>query len=192
MNLRELVIKNRSFRGFDSNRILTKAEITEILEVARWVASSYNMQPLKYYISVNKDEIHELMKEVKLAKLLEVNLPLQNKEPTGVILICHDTKISSSISMYQIDIGVAAQTILLKATEEGLGGCMVGSFDKMEVRRITKLDDRYSPELIIILGKPDETVFLCDAGNAGTTRYFRDEEGNHYVPKRLLDDIIIK
>ena len=51
--------------------------------------------------------------------------------------------------------------------------------------------DRYSIELVIALGKPKEIVKIVDLPESGSTAYYRDENGVHYVPKRSVKEIII-
>ena len=88
--------------------------------------------------------------------------------------------------------GICAQTILLRATEMGLGGCMIGNFNPEKVRETLELEERFRPVLIIALGKPDETVVLTELKPGESYNYYRDENDVHYVPKRPLEELIIK
>ena len=117
-------------------------------------------------------------------------LPHPGKEPTAFIVICQDTDIDSNLSRFQRDVGIVAQTMLLRATELGLGGWMIGSFSAGSVHDTLRLAKNIKPILIIAVGKPDEEVILTDAKD-GNTEYFRDEDDRHYVPKRALTDMII-
>ena len=85
--------------------------------------------------------------------------------------------------------GIAAQTLLLAAAEKGLGGLMIGAFDPAGVKELLKLPDHLVPQLLLALGKPDETIVITEVKD-GVTRYWRDEHDTHYVPKRRLEDII--
>lgn len=93
--------------------------------------------------------------------------------------------------MFQRDIGIAAQTILLAATEKGLGGCMIGSFEKGALKELLQLPAQIEPMLALAIGKPDETVALTAVGLDGSTDYYRDENDRHHVPKRALNDILL-
>ena len=85
--------------------------------------------------------------------------------------------------------GIAAQSILLTATEMGLGGCMIRSFKKAVFDSILKKDG-YNSAFVIALGKPTERVYLTDVVD-GDIKYFRDENDDHAVPKLSLKDLII-
>jgi nitroreductase len=99
-----------------------------------------------------------------------------------------DTQVSSS---YNFDNGIAAQTILLGATEQGLGGCMILSVQKEKLRELLNVPPACEVLLVIALGKPKETVILEDLGPEGDVKYWRDKDQGHHVPKRLLKDVIL-
>ena len=81
---------------------------------------------------------------------------------------------------------------MLGAVEKGLGGCIIGSIKKEQLSEVFNIDlNKYSIDLVLALGKPKETVKLVEMPESGSTAYYRDESGTHYVPKRALDDIII-
>ena len=84
-----------------------------------------------------------------------------------------------------------AQTMLLAATEMGLGGCMIGNYDAGQVREALEMPEHLMPVLIVAIGKPDETIVLTDVKEDGDINYYRDENDVHYVPKRSLEDLII-
>ncbi len=89
------------------------------------------------------------------------------------------------------DHGIAAQSILLGATERGLGGCIIGSINKLNLRNELNIPVRYDILLVIALGKPKEEVEIEKLGTDGDVKYWRDSEGVHHVPKRALDEIIL-
>ena len=115
--------------------------------------------------------------------------PAEGERPSAYIVILGDTEISKS---FGCDHGIAAQSIMLGATERGLGGCMIGSIKKNALRETLEIPERYEIQLVLALGKPAETVVLEDVGPDGDIKYYRDEADVHHVPKRSLDDLILR
>ena len=190
--LKELVIKNRSYRGFDENYSFTKEQLESYIDLTRYTASSVNAQPLKYKIVFEKNEVEAVRPLTRWARALpDMVLPHPNMHATAFIIICQDTDISPNLARYQKDIGIVAQTITLAAVEDGLGGCMIGNFTPDEVKETLNLAENLTPMLIIALGKPAEEIVIKEIDNGESTKYYRDENDIHYVPKRKLKDILI-
>lgn len=190
MTLTELVTKNRSYRGFDRSRRVTREELEDMVSYARLTPSAVNRQPLKYALSWTDETNRRIQLLTAWAGLLKPDrvLPEVGHEPTAFIVICVDTRICAEARRADCDLGIAAQTILLRAVELGLGGCMIGAF-KPEIKAALALPEYAQPALVIAIGKPDETVVLEDAGDS--VAYYRDEKDVHHVPKRTLSSILL-
>lgn len=187
-----LVRRNRSYRGYNESRAVTREELEQMVNCARLSASSVNMQPLKYYLAYEKETVAKIQPLTGWAKNLpDLKLPHDGMCPTGFIVICQDKDIFDSMARFQKDVGIAAQTILLAATVMGLGGCMIGSFDAGRIRAVLGLPENLAPLLVVAIGKPAEEVVLKEIGPEEPTPYYRDEKDVHYVPKRRLEDVII-
>ena len=89
------------------------------------------------------------------------------------------------------DHGIAAQSILLGAVEKDLGGCIIATIRKDELRKILNLPDQYEILLVLAMGTPVENVILEEVAADGDIRYWRDENAGHHVPKRSLEDIVL-
>jgi len=190
--LKDLLLQNRSYRGFDESRTITREELMELVEMARYTASASNAQTLKYALVWEKEQAETVLGMTAWAGFLkELHLPLPGKHPMAYIVICHDTSVHPSATAFQIDVGIAAQTLLLAAVEKGLGGCIIGSFQRKKLQQELGLDARFEPQLVIALGKPDEKIEITDVGQDGSTRYYRDAQGTHFVPKRKLEDLLL-
>jgi len=72
-----------------------------------------------------------------------------------------------------------------------LGGCIIGSIRKPELRQSMAIPAEYDILLVIALGKPKETVVLEAVGSGGDIKYWRDAQAIHHVPKRSLGEIIV-
>jgi len=190
--IKDLIKKNRSVRGYDNSRDVTIEELREMVDCARLSASSVNMQPLKYILVNTVDGKARVLKQVSFAaKLSTLKLPHRGSEPMAYIVICQDEQISKSETGFLRDVGIAAQSITLAATELGLGACMLGYFSPDKLRQALDLSENLKPLLVISLGKSVEDIRIVEIEEGESTDYYRDEAGIHYVPKRKLDDVII-
>ncbi|MBQ8599724.1 MAG: nitroreductase family protein [Oscillospiraceae bacterium] len=190
---RDLVLKNRSCRGYDESYQFSREELLDFVDLARQTAASANIQPLKYHIAYEKEQVAQIQPLTRWAgSLPQLHLPYPGTGPTAFITICQDMSINNHPTSFLLDVGITAQTILLAATEKGLGGCMIGSFQKEELKALLKLPEQMEPKLVIALGKPAEEIILVEPKEDGSVKYYRSEDGKtHYVPKRKLEDIIL-
>jgi len=79
-------------------------------------------------------------------------------------VILGDTQIRWS---FGCDHGIGAQSILLGATEKGLGGCIIGSIQRERLRKVLEIPARYEILLVLALGKPKERVVIETVGPDG-------------------------
>ena len=190
--LKQLVEQNRTCRGFDESRKITKEELLELVDLTRYVASAANLQPLKFAILWEQEKVEAFLPLTKWGGALpQLGLPRQGEHPTAFLVICHDTTVSPDSGMSMIELGAMAQTMLLGAVERGLAGCMILSFKADGVKEQLGLAEHLVPKLVIGLGKSKETAKIVPVGADGSMKYYRDENDVHYVPKRDLKDIVI-
>jgi nitroreductase len=188
--LEDLVRKNRSYRRFQQSVPVNLETLRALVRLARLSASAANRQPLKYVVSCDPQTNARIFLHTRWAGYLkDWDGPVEGEQPAAYVVILGDTKISKSVDC---DHGIAAQSMMLGATERGLGGCMIGAIDRDGLRQALSIPERYEILLLLALGKPAETVVLEDVGPDGDIKYYRDEEDVHHVPKRLLDELIIE
>lgn len=191
--IKDLVKANRSCRGFDRSRKVTDDELREMVDCARLSASSINKQALKFCIVNDEETAGIINSQTRLGGLLpQIKLPKPGEEPTAYILICQDARISNSEMGFLKDVGIAAQSITLAATELGLSACMIGNFISERLERSLGLGDDMIIRLVVAIGKSAEKIEIVEIDEGESTNYYRDDGGVHYVPKRKLDDVIIK
>lgn len=187
--LKDLVLKNRSYRRFHQEVAIERETLRELVDLARLSASALNLQPLKYILSCEPQKNAKIFPHLGWAGYLkDWPGPSEGERPSAYIIILGDTEISRS---FGCDHGIAAQSILLGATEIGLGGCMIATVNKQELSKAIGIPPRYEILLVIALGKPKEKVVIEPVGPDGNIKYWRDSQGVHHVPKRALDEIII-
>ena len=185
-SLGRLLQRNRSYRGYDNNFVVRPDQLRTIIETAALCPSARNQQVLRFR-PVLSDEADKVLKHIRLGGALpELHLPFPGTEPRAFVVICSTVEESKYVD---IDLGIVAQTMLLRATELGLGGICIGAFDHAEIREALQLP--YEPVLVIAIGRPAERIELVSCHEGDSLTYYR-EGGVHYVPKIGIDDLIIK
>lgn len=184
-SLDSLLKKNRSYRGFDQRHEVSEDELKQIVAVSTLVASGMNKQRLRYRL-VTKPDAAKVLPHITLgAALPEEHLPHPGSEPQAFIVVCATEKENKVID---IDLGIAAQSMLLKAVEMGLGGIFILNFRAAAVQQALNLPSE--PIAIIAIGKPAEKIFLVPVHTGSDLNYYR-KDGIHYVPKLNADDLLI-
>lgn len=187
----DLVKKSRSYRGYDETRRITREELTDFVDCARFAPSSVNRQPFRYYLAYEREQLDKIQPLTGWARALpEKKLPYPGKRPTAFVVICQDTALDSDLNRYQRDVGIVAQTMLLAAAERELGGVMIGNFNPEKLSEALELPENIVPMLIVAFGRPDEEIVLTEIAEGESVKYYRDENDVHYVPKRRLEDVI--
>lgn len=189
MMIRDLVTRNRTYRRFYEDEKIDKDTLLELIDLARLSSTGANLQQLKYIVSNTPERNQDIFEELKWAGYIkDWDGPLEGERPSAYLIMVADKEIGGNVLWNH---GIACQSILLGATEKGLGGCMFGAFNKENIKEKLQVPDRYEILLVIALGKPKEEVVLEEMGGDGDVRYWRDKEGIHHVPKRKLEDLIL-
>jgi nitroreductase len=187
--LRALILKNRAYRRFSEEVDIKLETLSELVDLARLSASAMNAQPLRYILSCDRERNSLIFPHLAWARFITGwSGPGEGERPSAYIIMLGDRQMSQFVDY---DAGIAAQSIRLGATEKGLGGCVIASAEIQGLRDVLDIPSRYEILLVLALGKPKEKVVIETVGPGGDTKYWRDSEGVHHVPKRLLDDIII-
>lgn len=187
--LKDLVLKTRSYRRFNQNVQVDRETLVELIDLARQTASGSNAQPLKYYLSCSPEQNALIFTCLKWAAYLtDWEGPEEGEKPAAYIVILGDKNIRQTAGY---DPGIAAQTIMLGASEKGLGGCIIASIQRDQLRQNLDIPEHLDFLLVLALGKPNETVVIETVSPDGKIEYWRDEQGIHHVPKRTLEELII-
>ena len=185
-SLSTLLRKNRSYRGYDKSCVVTEAQLRRIVEVCTKVPSGRNQQVLRFKLITRQTGSEQMQGLYKLGGALpELHLPLPGTEPEAFIVICSTVEPDKWVNM---DVGIAAQSMLLKAVEMGLGGICLGAFNKQAVTEAFALP--LEPVLVLAIGKPAEQIELVPVHAEEPLKYYR-ENGIHYVPKIVANDLLL-
>ena len=184
--LDELLLRNRSHRGYNKNYVVKRDELERIVGVCSKVPSARNQQVLRFRLVTRDTGADIVLRNIRLgAALPELHLPLPGTEPEAFIVICSTVPENK---MVDIDLGIAIQSMLLKAVEMGLNGIVIGAFNKGEIERELLLP--YEPLLILAIGKGGEKIELVNIKPDDSHAYYR-QDGTHYVPKVGTKDLLV-
>lgn len=159
MKFDQIVRRRRSTRSFDS-RPVTEKDVISMVEAARLAPSACNSQTWRF-VTVTQREIirkicHEAMRPVIPNKWLE-QAPLIFVGCSQLDVIAN--RIGSGVTgieYYQIDLGIAMEHMVLKATELGLGTCWIGWFDESTLKKILEIPNKIKVSALLAVGYPKD------------------------------------
>ena len=174
----ELLTKNRSTRGYKKAYKVSRQELERIVGVCTRIPSARNQQVLRMRLVTSDSGADKVLPLVKMgAALPELHLPFPGTEPEAFIVVC---SIVPENPMVDIDLGIAAQSMLLKAVEMGLNGLIIAAFNRAKLQETLALP--YTPLLLLAIGKGNEHIELKPIDESESHAYYR-ENGVHIVPK---------
>lgn len=183
--LRRLLLRNRSYRGYDPHFLVRRDQLLRIIGVNTLLPSAMNRQVLRFR-PVLADEAPLILPHIRLGSALpELHLPMAGTEPNAFIVVCATIPEDRYVD---IDLGISVQSMLLQATEIGLNGIVIGAFDRAAVRQALALE--LEPLLLVAVGRGAERIELVPALAGESLAYYR-RDGIHYVPKLQLDELLL-
>lgn len=185
-SLDTLLLKNRSYRGYDHQQKVSIETLKTIVGVNNKIPSARNQQVLRFKLVNAENGAALILENIKMGGALpELHLPFEGTEPEAFIIVCSNIPENK---MVDIDAGISVQSMLLKAVELGLRGLIIGAFNKEKIIQALQLP--YDPLLILAIGKGNENIRLTEISEGEDHRYYR-KDGTHYVPKVRMEDLII-
>lgn len=184
--LSDMVRQTRTVRRFKASESISQEFLVEVIDTVRTVSSAMNKQPLRYIVVTEHEMVKGITEKAKLASHLTEWQQSESEQPSAYIIFVKDRDFEG----YEIlDAGIALQTMMLLLTAKGYAGCPLASVDKEHCKELFDLTDTYEVVLGLAIGVPDEEVTVVPVKE--DTNYFRDAEGNHYVPKRSLEQVLL-
>ena len=183
--LDELLVKNRSTRGYNKAYVVKRQELEQIVSVNTKLGSGCNRQVLRFRLVTQGEESQKVLENIKMgAALPELPLPFPGTEPEAFIIVC---SLNGDDKLALIDLGMSLEAMSLRAVEMGLNTLIVGAFNK------TKLKEAFSlpcdPVAVLCVGKGTERFELVPIKADDPHAYYR-RDCIHYVPKVKLEDLI--
>lgn len=193
MDLIDIIHARRTVRAFKQDPIPAQT-LTELVDAARVSPAAANLQPLQYVVVTEPELREQLFDCLKWAAYLApVGTPGPGQRPTAYVVVTSRADCEPPVG-HQYDAGAAIQTILLLAVARGLGGCWIKSVNYPRVKSLLGLPEGVEVDSVVALGVPAEEPQRVDLapGQEGkeVIRYWRDDQGRHFVPKRALSQVL--
>ena len=182
----DLLLKSRSYRGYNKNYVVSRAELERIVGVCSRLPSGCNQQVLRYFLVTKESGAEKVLAHVRMgAALPELHLPFPGTEPEAFIVCCSTVKENKLVDL---DLGIALQSMALKAVEMGLNTLMIGAFNKEKL--MSDLGLSLEPLMVLAVGKGAERIELVPTDEEAPRAYYR-RDGIHYVPKVRASELIM-
>ncbi|HNU36608.1 MAG TPA: nitroreductase family protein [Methanomassiliicoccales archaeon] len=151
METLEAINSRKSIRRFLDTPV-EKENIQMLLEAAIRAPSAMNKQCWRFVAVTNKDMI---------TKLAKTNMVFNGwlKDAPAVIVVCADPKDSADMNglpYYMWDAALAAQNLVLAATDLGLGTCYLAAYDEKKVKELLGIPEELRVVCMTPLGYPTE------------------------------------
>lgn len=149
-----LIQRRWSPRAFGA-QLVEPAKIQQLLEAARWAASSMNEQPWNYLIAT-KDNANEFAKMVSC--LVPQNQAWAKEAPLLMISVAKVdfTKNNEPNRVALHDVGAASALLTLEALELGLFVHQMGGIEIEKIRTEYALPAGYEPVAAMAIGYPGD------------------------------------
>lgn len=161
----DLATKRHSIRKYKKDA-LDEAMIARILEAGRLAPSGNNSQPWRFIV-VNEDSIKKNLFEVAgkqpwildapitIAVVADMTAKMKSEFKTTEISI-DDPEARNALIKSVRDAAIAADHIVMAATDEGLGTCWIALYEQEDIRPILDVPDHCYVVSIITIGYADE------------------------------------
>ena len=143
----ETIRSRRVIRSF-TDQPVSKTDLETVVEAGRWAPSASNNRLQKFIVVQNPRRIRQI----------RAISPGMFGHPPVLVIICTDWRKAKRLGLpvgnrgAYIDVGTAAENMLLAAHALGLGAGPVTSFSKEALKVLLDLPDWLSPDLIVCLG----------------------------------------
>lgn len=151
MQLTEVIEKRRSIRKF-SDKPVSRGILEELIKAAALAPTASNLQAWRFFVA----------DDPKLVRDIDSFSPGLSGKPPVIIAIASDLaeverrgSKNSLVYGLMMDASMAAENLMLKAADLGLGTCAIKSYNDKAVHKLLNLPDTMRLEILISLGWPE-------------------------------------
>ena len=189
MDIYELIKSRRTIRKFEQKAI-EKDLLIKMTDAARVAPSGANLQPLKYVIVNSKEMTDKVFEYVRWAGYLAPDYnPKEDEKPTAYIAVYGDLSIKKQ--GFETDMGAAVENLILTALSSGIGACWMGAIDYEKITELLDAGEDLKLLCVVALGYPKEEPKETEMAD-GNVKYFLDSDNVLNVPKRSIDEVMVK
>ena len=189
MDMMEFLRTRRTYRRF-AQRPVEPEILRECVDAARIASCGANRQTLKYVVVQSPEAVAAVQPLVHWAAYLprEQGTPQPDEQPTAFIAILQDDRLPGA---NDVDIGLALGSLTAAAWAHGVGSCIMGAIDRPALTKLLGLPEGLRLCYMVALGYPTHESHLVEIQD-GSVKYYLDENRNYCVPKRGMEEILIK
>lgn len=162
----DAIRSRRNVRGYE-DRAIPEDDLDRILEAARRTPSSMNRQAWDFVVVKDRDRLQELAKAWRYAAHIA-------ESAATIALVVPTSEDRDERDTFQYDIGQVTMSIMLAATDLGIGSGHASVGDQALVRGVLGLPDDRECAIFVALGYPAD----------------RRLEPIAHPNRRVLDDVV--
>lgn len=179
----------RTYRRFEQRPVAPEI-LTEAVDAARIASCGANRQTVRYIVVQSADAVAAVQPLVHWAAYLppEQGQPKPDELPTAFIAVLQDDNLPGASD---VDVGLALGSLTAAAWAHGVGSCIMGAIDRPALTRLLALPDGVRLCYMVALGYPTHASKLVEMQD-GSVKYYLDENRGYCVPKRSMDEVLLK
>ena len=151
MELQDVIEKRRSIRKF-SEKPVSRELLTKLIQAASMAPTASNLQAWRFFV----------VDDPELVRNIDSFSPGLSGKPPVIIAVASDLaeaerRGSQNSLKYglMMDAAMAAENLMLRAVDLGLGTCAIKSYNDKAVHKLLKLPETMRLEILISVGWPE-------------------------------------
>ncbi|MDQ1327167.1 MAG: hypothetical protein QG641_447 [Candidatus Poribacteria bacterium] len=141
MEFTEVIAKRRSIRKYKSNPI-PETKLQNLYEALRMAPTGANLQDFNFIFVKDEEKRQRIATEAGHQGFIA-------EAPVLMIAVCNPGG--------EFNVAIAVDHMILAATNEGLGTCWVGWFEREPVKEILGIPESKEAVILVPIGYPDES-----------------------------------
>ena len=175
-----VIAERWSPRAYEENYEISKHDLLSILEAGRWAPSAMNGQPWRFSVAVKGDNLFTPVREA----FLGFNQDWSKRSSALIIISIKNKKEDGTpYPIAVFDAGLAAQNMMIQATELGLIAHPITGIDTAAMHTVLDLPEDLTVLAALVVGKRADASVL-----EGTPAYERELQTR---TRHDLDDIVL-